>query len=260
MRAQEPLIQSYISLLIEQLRKKAAASPENTALVDITEWFNFTLFDITGDLSFGEPFGCLENGKYHPWIALLFQTFKAITLLASSRFIPGAEKLLRMMLPKSLLQKRLDHFELARRRVHKRLEEGDNPQRPDFLTYVCRYNNEKGMTIPEIEATFAVLVIAGSETTATVLSGIMSYLLKSPESLKELVEEIRGAFKHEADISVDRVTKLRFLNAVIEEGLRLCPPVPAILPRWVPPEGDFVCGEWLPGQVSPSFPYLPLAL
>ncbi|MCJ1251728.1 hypothetical protein MMC30_008965 [Trapelia coarctata] len=254
MRAQEPLIQSYITLLIAQLRKKATASPNHTATVDITEWFNFTLFDITGDLSFGEPFGCLETGKYHPWIALLFQTFKAITLLASSRFIPGAETLLRYMLPKSIMQKRKDHFELARSRVHKRLEEGDNSHRPDFITYICRYNDEKGMTIPEIEATFAVLVIAGSETTATVLSGITSYLLKSPESMRELETEICGAFKHEEEISVDRVTKLPFLNAVIEEGLRLCPPVPAILPRWVPPEGDFVCGEWLPGYTNVSIP------
>lgn len=109
------------------------------------------------------------------------------------------------------------------------------------------------MTVPEIEATFSVLVIAGSETTAIVMSGIMSYLLKSPESLKELVAEIRGAFTHDEEMTVDRVTKLPFLNAVIEEGLRLCPPVPAILPRWVPPEGDFVCGEWLPGYVKCPF-------
>jgi len=253
MRAQEPLIQSYITLLVEQLRKKATSSPDQTAIVDITEWFNFTLFDITGDLSFGEPFGCLESGQYHPWIALLFTTFKAITLLVSSRFIPGCEALVRSMLPKSILRKRNDHFELVKARVHKRLEEGDNPQRPDFMTYICRYNDKKGMTVPEIEATFSVLVIAGSETTATVLSGIMSYLLKSPESLKELVAEIRGAFTHDEEMTVDRVTKLPFLSAVIEEGLRLCPPVPAILPRWVPPEGDFVCGEWLPGYVKRPF-------
>lgn len=36
-----------------------------------------------------------------------------------------------------------------------------------------------------------------------------------------------------------------YLNAVIEEGLRVAPPFPAGLPRVVPLGGDTVCGEWL---------------
>ncbi len=40
-----------------------------------------------------------------------------------------------------------------------------------------------------------------------------------------------------------------YLNAVIEEGLRIAPPFPAGLPRVVPPGGDTVCGEWLEAGV-----------
>jgi len=46
------------------------------------------------------------------------------------------------------------------------------------------------------------------------------------------------------------VGKLPYLSAVIEEGLRMAPPVPSGLPRVVPADGGMVCGEWLPGGVS----------
>ncbi|MCJ1392220.1 hypothetical protein MMC18_005087 [Xylographa bjoerkii] len=254
LRGQEPLLQSYVDLLIARLREKAKTSANHTANVDIVQWFNFTTFDITGDLSFGESFHCLENGIYHPWISMLFGNFKAVTLGVACRMLPGFETLLHWVLPKDVMQKRIDHFELARGKVHKRIKQGDDPRKPDFMSYVLRYNDEKGMTVPEIEATFSTLIIAGSETTATALSGIVHHLFKSLKSLEELTIEIRSSFKRDSDITLDHVTRLPFLNAVIEEGLRLCPPVPSILPRLVPPEGAYVCGYWLPGNTEISIP------
>ncbi|MCJ1409794.1 hypothetical protein MMC19_003877 [Ptychographa xylographoides] len=254
LRAQEPLLQSYVDLLIAQLRKRTSESVNHQANVDIVQWFNFTTFDIAGDLTFGESFHCLEEANYHPWVAILFLSFKAITLTTSCRLLPGFSTLLNWMMPKSIMQKRKDHFELATNRVHKRLEQGDNPQRPDFMTYVVRYNDEKGVTVPEIEATFSLLVIAGSETTATALSGMATYLLQSSQSLHTLTMEIRQSFKRESEITLDRVTKLPFLNAVIEEGLRLCPPVPSLLPRLVPTGGAIVCGNLIPGGTHVSIP------
>ena len=257
LRAQEPLLQSYVDLLIAQLRKRTSESVNHQANVDIVQWFNFTTFDIAGDLTFGESFHCLEEANYHPWVAILFLSFKAITLTTSCRLLPGFSTLLNWMMPKSIMQKRKDHFELATNRVHKRLEQGDNPQRPDFMTYVVRYNDEKGVTVPEIEATFSLLVIAGSETTATALSGMATYLLQSSQSLHTLTMEIRQSFKRESEITLDRVTKLPFLNAVIEEGLRLCPPVPSLLPRLVPTGGAIVCGNLIPGGVRFAPPSIP---
>ncbi|MCJ1402115.1 hypothetical protein MMC11_005334 [Xylographa trunciseda] len=255
LRAQEPLLQSYIDLLIAQLRQKTTLSPSHTAIVDLTQWFNFTTFDITGDLSFGESFHCLEDGTLHPWVAMLFLNLKAVTLAASCRLIPGLEPFLRWLIPRSVMQQRVQHFELARHKVHKRLVAGADPRKLDFMTYVLRHNDAKGMTVPEIESTFAILVIAGSETTATALTGITHYLLQDPASLQALARELRAAFACEVDITIERLAQLDFLNAVVDEGLRLCPPVPFMPPRLVPPEGACVCGYWLPGNTSVSIPH-----
>jgi cytochrome P450 len=123
------------------------------------------------------------------------------------------------------------------------------------MAHVFRQNVEKGMSLPEIEATFNILVVAGSETTATTLAGIMNYLLKDMTVMEPLVQEIRGSFASSSEITPDRVAQLPYLTAVIEEGLRLCQPVPLGSPRKVPRGGATVCGHWLPENVSAGIPF-----
>ena len=246
LRQQENLVQSYIDLLVHQLQ--GFASSPDTPLVDIVKWLNFTTFDIVGDLSLGESFHCLDKGLYHGWVSILFSQFKAAALLVSLRLL-GLGKPLRIFLPKSLLKKRTEHANTANERIHRRLDQGASAdsQRNDFMTYILRHNDEKGMSVPEIEATMRVLVVAGSETTATALSGIMGNLLRNQEIMKTLTEEIRHSFQHATEICAERVISLKYLGAVIEEGLRLCPPVPLGMPRVAPANGARISGHWVPG-------------
>jgi hypothetical protein len=86
----------------------------------------------------------------------------------------------------------------------------------------------------------------------TTLAGTTNYLLRYPETLEKLTREIRDAFKTEAKMNLTNLGKLLYLSAVIEEGLRIISPVPLGMPRVVPKGGDFVCGDWLPEDVSPG--------
>lgn len=253
LREQEYLPLTYINLLVSRLQDKL--SDCDTATIDMVQWLNFTTFDIVGDLALGESFHCLEASRYHGWVSILFTQFKAAALFVSLRFF-GLDTPLKMVLPKSLLKKRKDHADTANERIHRRLDqgaEGADAQRNDFMTYVLRYNNEKGMSVPEIEATFRVLVVAGSETTGTALSGIMSKLLLNRDIMDRLTKEIRHAFQDSSEIGAERTSSLPYLNAVIEEGLRLCPPVALGMPRVVPAGGATVTGHWLPPDVSVQF-------
>lgn len=56
---QEPDLQEYVTKFIRGLSKLAATDE----VVNLANWFNFITFDVIGDLSFGEPFGCLDTGK-----------------------------------------------------------------------------------------------------------------------------------------------------------------------------------------------------
>ena len=64
LRGQEDLVMQYIDLLLAQLRKLS----DEGGPVDMVRWYNFTTFDVLGDLAFGESFGCLRSGGYHPWV------------------------------------------------------------------------------------------------------------------------------------------------------------------------------------------------
>ena len=106
------------------------------------------------------------------------------------------------------------------------------------------------MSIPEIENNTNVLIVAGSETCGTVLSGTTNYLLKFPAAYKSLTKEIRTAFSKAEDITFTALADLPYLNPVIEEGLRMSPPSASALQHLVPVGGDTVCGDWLPEGVS----------
>lgn len=248
LRKQEPMIQKYVALLIERLREITLRADKD-AIVDIVPWFNFTTFDIFGDLGFAESFDCLQDARYHPWVALLFNSVKAASFVVGARFYPAIEFLLVKCIPRSLKKMQNDHFQQIVDKVQRRFNwEVD---RPDLMSCVIKSKDEQdGMSEGEIHATFMVLTTAGSETTATVLSGTLNHLTRQPEMLHRLVHEVRTEFLKEGEINLDRLNKLPYLNAVIQEGLRLCPPIPIMLPRLSPANGDTVCGMWVPPHVS----------
>ena len=105
------------------------------------------------------------------------------------------------------------------------------------------------MSEPEILMTCRTLITAGSETTATLLSGVTFYLLKNPEALRKVTGEVRDAFAARTDITFTSVAQLPYLQACLKEALRLYPPTPSILPRRTAPEGDFINGRFIPGNV-----------
>lgn len=50
MRAQEPIIMKYVDLLIQRLQERCKGGNA----VNIAAWYNYTTFDVIGDLAFGE--------------------------------------------------------------------------------------------------------------------------------------------------------------------------------------------------------------
>jgi cytochrome P450 len=106
------------------------------------------------------------------------------------------------------------------------------------------------MTTDEIVSTFGVLVIAGSETTATLLSAVVFHLLTNRDVMEKLVKEIRSSFNTEDEITMVSVNKLKYELAVLDEGMRIHPPAPLGTIRQTPAEGAVINGEWVPGDVS----------
>lgn len=130
-----------------------------------------------------------------------------------------------------------------------RLENG-NSKHQDFIHYILKQQEKHDLKQDEIIVNSALFIVAGSETTANALSGLFARLLRNPQKYELLVSEIRNAFSFEEQITYSALSALPYLNACIEEGLRIHPPVPQGLLRTVPAGGDTIDGFWVPGGTS----------
>lgn len=96
----------------------------------------------------------------------------------------------------------------------------------------------------------SLLIIAGSETTATLLSGVTYLLTTKPEALRRLTEEVRSTFQTEEEIDFTSVSSLQYMLACLDEALRIYPPAPLGLPRQTPKGGATIAGHFVPEDVS----------
>lgn len=106
------------------------------------------------------------------------------------------------------------------------------------------------ISFEELTSNAFVLIVAGSETTATLLSAATFFLATNPESLAKLNDEVRSTFQSEDQIDILSVQNLKYLSAVLDESMRLYPPVPSASPRMIGEGGDKIIGEFIPEGVS----------
>lgn len=148
----------------------------------MVKWYNFFTFDIIGTLTFGEPFGCLADGGYHPWVAAIVESVKLGSFLRSVAYYPLLSKFSRHLVPPTLKQRRKDHHAMTKAKVRARQEY--KTERADFMSGFMEPNAD--VSDAEILATAQTVIVAGSETTATLLSGITYLLIQHPRVLEKV--------------------------------------------------------------------------
>jgi hypothetical protein len=209
---------------------------------------DYTTFDIIGDLAFGDPFGCLETSAMHPWVNMIFDSIKAGTQLRLFGQYPALKMFAPLMMGKGDEGCITQNRNLTSAKLDKRLALGQKSERRDFLSYILKHNDERGMSHPELLGNAETFIAAGSETTATELSGLTYYLSQCPEAWRRLKSEVRGKFTSEDEITMRSTAGLPYLHACLEESLRMYPPAAVTPPRISP--GATVNGEYIPKGVS----------
>ncbi|KAI3393851.1 hypothetical protein diail_3578 [Diaporthe ilicicola] len=254
MLQQEPIIRKYVDLFIKRLYEVGADNKP----VNIMRWYNFCTFDIVGDLAFGEPFECLTKRDFHPWVAIIFDSIKFMAISIAMKHFPFIYGILERCIPKEIREKDEQRRHFSHQKVLRRIDSGTS--RPDFTdAMISRKDDQTNHTIVgmvvqkmtpvEIQENAEILIIAGSETTATTLCGATYLLTTNPRCLDKVKEEIRGSFQSEDEINIVNTAKLKYTQAVLDETMRRYPPVAACTPRQTPPKGNMILGEYVPGNV-----------
>ncbi|XXH04521.1 hypothetical protein Hte_010937 [Hypoxylon texense] len=229
---QEPLIRVYVDLLVERLRE-VAETGEPTNMV---RWYNFTTFDLIADLAFGTPLQGLAERKSNMWLDNIANLMKFMPVLVLIGRSPLLGLIFKFIAGSKLRNSQANHLALVTKLTNERIYQRKQADRGDFMDYIMRSRGQAHeLTDAELIANSDLLMVAGSETTATLLSGATYWLLKTPHALKRAVEEVRSAFKSEDEITFHEATaRLPYMLACLEEALRLFPPVPLVLSRAVP--------------------------
>jgi cytochrome P450 len=121
--------------------------------------------------------------------------------------------------PTGAIGRALDHLdeviyeELARRRA-----QPDLAERNDILSLLMQARDEDGeeMTDGELRDELVTLLLAGHETTATSVAWAVERLVRHPQKLRRLQEEIEAGGEE-------------YMNAVVNETLRVRPVVPIVV-------------------------------
>ncbi|KAF2230840.1 cytochrome P450 [Viridothelium virens] len=250
----ESILQVHIQKLVAILETMCA----NEQAVDFSDWYTYLAFDMMGDLCFAEPFGCLDHASATEWSTSVINVFIAATWTQAIRRLSGVgtwlESLItRLLVPAKAAAWRKIHLSNSREKTIARLAD-PNRDHKDFMYQILENESRKSLSQTEIILNMGLFISAGTDTTATALTGWTYFMCTHPYVYRRLVSEIREAFLTADDIKWEKVKELQYFDATINEALRLFPPSPASQQRLVPLGGATIAGYYVPSGTTVAVP------
>ena len=150
---QEPLMKIHVDNFITGLKSEVENGP---AKVNILSWLTNCMFDLVGDLGFGEKFGALENKMDFPWVDFMYDFLSIAYLLQLMQRIPFFFVFVPFKLPIRLFINGIKPIRGLQEIVNKRL--ASKIKRDDFL-YVMSSKKTDVKTSEEVVSLFHILPI-----------------------------------------------------------------------------------------------------
>ncbi|RYO85039.1 hypothetical protein DL766_005680 [Monosporascus sp. MC13-8B] len=243
-------INSQLAGMVDYIHRKYVSSESELRPLDLARMTQYFTLDTITRIAYGKDFGYLDSDSdVFEYIRTTEEIVPQIQLRSD---VPWLRKLqLNQLVLKLMGPKATDNvgmgklMAVAREIVAKRFEPKAEEQQ-DMLGAFIRH----GLTQRQCETEVLFQIIAGSDTTATALRATMLYIITCPYVYQKLVDEIDEAIRAgrvSSPISNNEAKALRYLQAVIYEGLRIHSPFTALLMKQVPPEGDTYHGKFIPG-------------
>lgn len=235
-------IDQMLLRMLRLLDDKYVSSPQTGCFrrVDLSEVTSYFTLDTLAQISWGQPFGFMEaNDDFFGYVENMDKWLPAALVFG---ICPELLQIMKIPLVKAMLPKATDPRGLgpimgfAYKHVDERL--GDKPvERRDMLGSFVK----QGLTRRQLEAELITQVSAGSDTTASALRTTLHFICTNPRVLARLLREIEAAIaagKISRPVIRDaEARQLPYLQACIKEGLRMYPPLTALLAKQVPPKG-----------------------
>ncbi|KAE8316235.1 cytochrome P450 [Aspergillus transmontanensis] len=255
----------YEPRVIAQAKKLTAQVEANQGKpLDVTTWSMLFTFDIMGDIGFGKDFGNLTTGKAHSAISAVRDHMRVIAVVSHLPWllnmlgkIPGAAAGYQ-----GIFKWCTDQVE-TKRKVSSPLYAfglADHDKYPqDIISWILKAFIDNDVSAPPSEPALhddsRVVVIAGSDTTASALANIIYFLAKHPQILRKLQTQLDSAMPNGPQSwTYDKAKTISYIDDIIHESLRLRPSVSGGGYRVTPAEGLQIDEVFIPGDVNVFVP------
>ncbi|KZT08063.1 cytochrome P450 [Laetiporus sulphureus 93-53] len=225
----EPMIIRRASQLVDELKKRCedASKDGRKAVFNMAKWVNCVAFDFMGDFVFGGGFEMMRD-EDASGILPMIET--GMRLPALTQHIPWCLDII-YALP--LAQSTNGLADFTYKQVMRRMKEGTVHEDLFHLISGEGVAESERPSLPVIMEGTVIAIVAGSDTTATALSNAFYFLCANPSYYARLRAELDSEFPPGKGEPTDttKLARLQYLNAVINESLRLFPPGPTSLQR-----------------------------
>jgi cytochrome P450 len=135
--------------------------------------YNFAIFDLITDLAYGEEVHGLAERKSKMWIDNIENFMKLMPILVLMTISPVHSKILQFVAGPKIRKSQVKHRQSSKEMAMQRIGRKEQADRRDFMDYMIRSRGEKRqMTDAELVSNCDLLMIARSETTPSLLSGV----------------------------------------------------------------------------------------
>ncbi|KAK9036405.1 hypothetical protein V6N11_078408 [Hibiscus sabdariffa] len=112
---------------------------------------------------------------------------------------------------------------------------GQVTKKKDFISSIFQLQQDgmldMDLTQDNTKANLLDMFLAGIDTTASTEEWLISELLKHPEAMKKLQQEVRGVVGKKSKVEMEDISRMNYLKCVVKETLRLHPVAPLLVPR-----------------------------
>ncbi|KAK7941421.1 benzoate 4-monooxygenase cytochrome P450 [Apiospora aurea] len=231
-------LQDYLQRILchlEDLYVNIAADAESGRVSNARDLFYWYSFDAMGDFALGKPFGMQKSQEWHIIIVRLQRAFA----LADPYWVPLGPRVLQLK----------DWFDMVfwcQTQMKSRIEDKSRHEGRDITHYIMMQDEESEEVINDalrwLSGDSLQTIVAGSGPIANALVGLFTEVGRNPKVLEHLYQEVKDVDVADAKA----LASLTFLNACIEETLRLYPALMTGGSRMTTHGGLAVCGRWIP--------------
>ncbi|CVL13713.1 related to cytochrome P450 CYP3/CYP5/CYP6/CYP9 subfamilies [Fusarium proliferatum] len=238
----------FVDSHILKLRRNLDHFCDSNQDVDLKNMIAFYVFDVLGELAFSRSFNSQDERN----LARLPRINDHIYLACLMGMTPDALPWIKKVLPfipipwlQRLFNARAQLRNLTAACVRQRIEAGSSDRKDLLSSLLVAVDPETGFKLTELDINTEAfgMIVAGSHTTSGTLTLLFSHILRNPETLNNVIQELDSNLPNHTGpvISYENLEKdLPYTRACIQENFRINPVFTMPLPRKIMAPGGFV--------------------